>query len=175
MHEYFIHFLFEKGTSMIGSSDFGKFTEAIERALVLHDYRSPSSLRAFATVFLVTTPIIFGPLYAFYSLRYGLMAGIYSAIITTLVLVSLYRIFMQEEDPLDAQGFDDLSLAPMLHFASEMHIERKDRSLFWLDRETKLLSEISKNQDVAELIEASAKGPLFLMRNEDGLGIEIKL
>jgi hypothetical protein len=39
------------GTSMVGSGDFNKLVEAIERAMVLHDYRSPSSVRVFVFLF----------------------------------------------------------------------------------------------------------------------------
>jgi hypothetical protein len=89
--------------------------------------------------------------------------------------VALYRIFMQEEDPLDEQGFDDLSLMPMLHLFSDLQLEREDRELYWLDKETRSLNLIGKKDlDVEFLIQQTQRGPLFLMRRGEQ-GLEINL
>jgi hypothetical protein len=81
-----------------------------EKLRVVHDYRTPSSLRAFGLFFLLCCPVLFGPLFAKYGRDYGLWSGIYISMLISIMLVSLYRIQSDQEDPCDGSGVDDLDL-----------------------------------------------------------------
>lgn len=99
--------------------------ESMERLLVIHDYRNPSSLRAFAMVYLTLYPAIFAPLFSLYCHLYGIWSGIYCSLLSSVMFVALYKIFLNEEDPFDGSGFDDLSLEPLTahlrHMTSNRH------------------------------------------------------
>jgi hypothetical protein len=99
--------------------------ESLERLLVIHDYRNPSSLRAYAMVYLTLYPAIFAPLFSLYCHLYGLWSGIYCSLLSSLMFMALYKIFINEEDPFDGSGFDDLSMEPLTahlrHMISSRH------------------------------------------------------
>lgn len=97
--------------------------ESFERLRVVHDYRTPSSLRAYALVWLSLSSILLAPLFAKYSKDYGLFSGVYCAIFISVIFSGLYRIFYNEEDPFDGTGVDDLSLEPLSRVT--MYMEEK--------------------------------------------------
>jgi len=95
--------------------------DSFERALVLHDYRTPSSLRAYGFIFLGLNSAIFAPLFAKYSVDHGLWAGIYCCLVSSICFSALYRILLNEEDPFDGFGPDDLSLEPVSMHSAYMY------------------------------------------------------
>ena len=91
-------------------SSFRVLMESFERGLVLHQYRTPSALRAYAFVFLGLSSALFSPLSAKYSFEYGLWAGVYTTVLMNILFSALYVLLISEEDPMDGIGQDDLSL-----------------------------------------------------------------
>ena len=87
---------------------------------LVHDYRTPSGLRSYAMVWLTMSSFMLSPLFAKYSVDYGIAAGIYSAVIVSLMLAGLNQIFTNEEDGFDGQGVDDLSLDSLSTLTSAM-------------------------------------------------------
>lgn len=98
--------------------------ESVERLQVIHDYRTPSSLRGFAMVYLTLYPAIFAPLFSLYAHLYGLWAGLYCSLISSLMFTALYRIFVNDEDPFDGTGVDDLSMEPLTAHLRHMTYNR---------------------------------------------------
>jgi len=84
-----------------------------ERIRTVTDYRTPSSFRGYASVWLTLFPVFFGPYFANLSENYGLWAGIYSSILCSLMLVTLSNINDDLEDPFDGKGVDDLNMEMM--------------------------------------------------------------
>lgn len=81
-------------------------------------YRTPTSLKAYGTIFLSTFPILFGPYFAYLSsVSFNgcgfLVAGIYS-----LVLKSLDNIQDLLENPYDNIGADDVNLNSLQDYQS---------------------------------------------------------
>lgn len=74
-----------------------QFIESWERLRVVHDFRTPSSLRSFALVWLFLISMVLSPLFAKYSRDFGYWSGIYCAVLCSLILSGLYQIFSNEE------------------------------------------------------------------------------
>jgi predicted membrane chloride channel (bestrophin family) len=85
-----------------------------EKLKVIHDYRTASTLRGYAFVFLSIFPILFSPSFAMLAEEYGLWAGIFTALITSLMFVTMGNIQAHVEDPFDCIGADAINL-DMLH------------------------------------------------------------
>jgi hypothetical protein len=104
---------------------FQALVDGTERMLVIHHYRSPSSLRAYAMVFLFFNSLVFAPIFARYSLNplYGTWSGIYCTLIVSFIYAGLYRILTAEEDPFSGHGIDVLSLEPLAKHANVFSIE----------------------------------------------------
>jgi hypothetical protein len=85
-----------------------------EKIRVVHDYRTPSTLRSFGLVFLTAFPILFAPLFANYAHLYGLWAGIFTSVLSATLLVGLHGIQIDCEDPCDKTGIDDLHMSVLL-------------------------------------------------------------
>lgn len=118
-------------TAMYGqlTNMFRALVESYERICVIHDFRTPSALRAYALVWLSLSAVILAPLLANFSRLFGVMSGVYSAILIALMFSGLYRILANEEDPFDATGFDDLSLESLSRHTMFMYnkLEQKSR------------------------------------------------
>ena len=65
----------------------------------LKDYRSPAGLRAFARVFIIITPLVFGPYYALVAQSTSLSWSICMACITSSAMQGLFNIRHSLEDP----------------------------------------------------------------------------
>jgi hypothetical protein len=65
----------------------------------IKDYRSPGSLRAFARVFIILTPLLFGPYYALVAESTNLAWAISFACLTTAGVQGLFNIRQSLEDP----------------------------------------------------------------------------
>jgi hypothetical protein len=70
---------------------------------IIHDYRTPSALRAYALVWLFGSSILLSPLFAKFSRDFGFIAGIYCSLIVSLMLSGLHTILNNEEDPFDVR------------------------------------------------------------------------
>jgi len=81
-----------------------------ENLKVIHSYRTTSALRAFGWLFLTLYPILFGPMFAHYAEDYGLWAGMYISVLSSLMFGYLYQLLTDLEDPFDMSGIDDLNL-----------------------------------------------------------------
>ena len=118
--------------------------DGFERALVIHNYRTPASLRAFAFVFLGLFSSIFAPLFAKFSLDNGLWSGIYCSLITSIMFSSLYRILLNSEDPLDGVGPDDLALGPLSKHSAFMYAPKLHPVSIHQDKENGTYLSVSK-------------------------------
>ena len=66
---------------------FRQALDMFERIRVIHDYRTPASLRSYALVYLTLYPLIFAPQFALYASRDGLWAGCVRAVVVVVVVV----------------------------------------------------------------------------------------
>jgi len=87
-----------------------KMIIAFDNLKIIHDYRTPITLRAYSKVFLYAFPIIYGPYFAntFHDFSEGLeyvMPVLYS-----FILVSLDNIQDHLENPFDEIGEDDIRI-----------------------------------------------------------------
>lgn len=86
----------------------------IENTAAIKEHRTPVTIRAYCLVFIYMYPIIFIPS-AYYNLMEGgsvsapwiLYAG---GLISTFILISLYNVQIQLENPFDQIGIDDVKL-----------------------------------------------------------------
>ncbi len=65
----------------------------------LKDYRTPAGLRVFARLFIMFTPIAFGPYYALVATSTNLLYAIVLNIVTTCAMQGLYNLRSRLEDP----------------------------------------------------------------------------
>jgi hypothetical protein len=92
-----------------------------ERIRSIHDYRTASTLRSYGFVFLYIFPIVLAPLFAFYASRYGTWAGLFIAAVSSFMVVSLFRVQANLEDPFDEIGVDDLNLGVVAEVFNHMY------------------------------------------------------
>jgi hypothetical protein len=76
-------------------------------------YRTPTSLKAYGTIFLSTFPILFGPYFAYLSSVSFSGCGFLVAEVYSLVLKSLDNIQDLLENPYDNIGADDVNLSSL--------------------------------------------------------------
>ncbi|CAN5490377.1 hypothetical protein BH10BAC4_BH10BAC4_22870 [soil metagenome] len=84
---------------------------AVENTIAIDTHRTPISLRAYCLVFIYFFPIIYSP-----SLHHRLAGeaswGVYAlSMITGFILISLFNVQDQMENPFDQKGLDDIRLA----------------------------------------------------------------
>eukprot|EP01112_Ceratiomyxa_fruticulosa_P018378 TRINITY_DN5862_c0_g4_i1.p1 TRINITY_DN5862_c0_g4~~TRINITY_DN5862_c0_g4_i1.p1 ORF type:complete len:334 (-),score=46.11 TRINITY_DN5862_c0_g4_i1:91-1092(-) len=91
-----------------------------ENLKIIHTYRTTSALRAFGWLFLTFYPLFFGPMFANYSNDYGLWAGMYVSVLSSLMFGYLYQLLADLEDPFDVNGIDDLNLGVLEEIPSHM-------------------------------------------------------
>jgi len=84
--------------------------EGMENTISLKTHGTPISMRAYCLVFVFMFPVVFGPTIAYHlpdaplAFTYGL------AILHGFVLISLYNVQVQMENPFDQIGLDDIRL-----------------------------------------------------------------
>lgn len=93
--------------------------EDFEKLMVIAQYRTPGSLRAFSKVFLNIFPIIYAPLYAHIASETGAPFGYAVAFTFTLVLVGLDNVQDRLEDPFDGIGDDDVTLTSLIEITDD--------------------------------------------------------
>lgn len=81
-----------------------------ERLKVLHDYRTASTLRGYAYVFLTLAPIFISPSFALLAQDFGPWAGFGTAFFATLMFVTLANVQDFIEDPFSGFGVDTVNL-----------------------------------------------------------------
>ncbi len=113
--------------------------ESWEKIRVIHDYRTPSALRSYALVWLISSSMILSPQWAKYSRDFGYMSGLYAAMVVSFMLSGLHQIFQNEEDPFDGSGVDDLSLDSLSLMTQYMYDKPKalKKRLLVVERVTK--------------------------------------
>ncbi len=84
---------------------------AIENAIAIDTHRTPISLRAYCLVFIYFFPIIYTPALLH---RFDHSApdwGVYAlSMVTCFILISLFNVQDEMENPFDQQGLDDIRL-----------------------------------------------------------------
>lgn len=80
-----------------------------ERLRIVTDFRTPSTFRSYYWFWLLSFPIFFSPFFAHLSFNYGSWAGIYAALLSSLMLVTLSSVMSDMEDPFTGEGYDDLN------------------------------------------------------------------
>lgn len=94
-----------------------------EKLRLVHDYRTPSTMRSYGFVFLLLFPVLFSPLFAKYAKDNGAWVGYYCSAFSSLMLVNLYNILSDAEDPFDGTGIDDLN--PNILSQAYLHMTKK--------------------------------------------------
>ncbi len=88
-----------------------KMIIAFDNMKIVHDYRTPVTLRAYSKVFIYVFPIIYGPYFAssFKDFTPGL--GYVMPVLYSFILVSLDNIQDHLEQPFDEIGEDDIRIS----------------------------------------------------------------
>ncbi len=95
----------------------------IENTSAIKEHRTPTSIRAYCLIFIYLYPVIYTP-----SLYYRMGAGLsgwdlwvlyFLALFSSFILISLFNVQEQLENPYDQQGLDDIKL-------DEFKVSRKD-------------------------------------------------
>lgn len=114
----------------------------------LKNYRSPMGLRAYARLFTILTPLVFGPYYGLLAESTSLSWSICFSIITTSAMQGLFNIRHELEDPFSGDLKDSYGnpLNEMMLFAGDkinLHEE-----LNQLKQDIKIIHECSDSPDV---------------------------
>eukprot|EP01097_Dermamoeba_algensis_P007337 TRINITY_DN4629_c0_g2_i1.p1 TRINITY_DN4629_c0_g2~~TRINITY_DN4629_c0_g2_i1.p1 ORF type:complete len:392 (-),score=70.02 TRINITY_DN4629_c0_g2_i1:38-1213(-) len=81
-----------------------------ERIRITHDYRTPSTLRAYGLFLTSLGPLLFSPYFAKLSHDFGLWAGLYTGGVVVAMTMTLFYIYEENEDPCDGFGRDNLDM-----------------------------------------------------------------
>ena len=87
-----------------------KMMIAFDNMMVVHNYRTPVTLRAYSKVFLYIFPIVYGPYFANTFTTYSANLGYVMPILYSFILVSLDNIQDHLEHPFDDIGEDDIRI-----------------------------------------------------------------
>lgn len=112
----------EKGTPDLSrtAQSIRSLVRDFERMRNILEYRTPSSLRSYSSVFLNSFPVFFAPWFAFLGQEYGPWLSYFVAVLYSLVLVSLDNIQDDLENPFDMVGTDDIDLEIAAEFEGTM-------------------------------------------------------
>jgi len=89
---------------------FSKMVEGFESMKHVAQYRTPVTLRAYSRIFIILTPIIYAPYFAFVGRNINIYLTMVTPILMSLVLVGLDNIQDDLEKPFDQVGEDDIFL-----------------------------------------------------------------
>jgi len=95
-----------------------KMLEAFESLKHVAQYRTPVTLRAYSRIFIILTPIIYAPYFAFVGRSINIYLTMITPVLMSLVLVGLDNIQDDLEKPFDQVGEDDIF----------MHVEKLVKS-----------------------------------------------
>lgn len=92
----------------------------------IYQYRTPRTLRAFSSFFIIVLPIVYGPYFAYKAEAMSWGLEYVTPILLTMILVSLENIQEHLENPFDQVGEDDITFnvekfMERLNHKSEMH------------------------------------------------------
>jgi predicted membrane chloride channel (bestrophin family) len=85
-----------------------KMIEAFENLKHVAQYRTPITLRAYSRIFIVLTPILYAPYFAFVGRNISLWLTMITPFLMSIVLVGLDNIQDDLENPFDQVGEDDI-------------------------------------------------------------------
>lgn len=77
---------------------------------IIHNYRTPVTLRAYSKVFIYIFPIIYGPYFASTVGDYSASLEYVMPVLYSFILVSLDNIQDHLENPFDDVGEDDITI-----------------------------------------------------------------
>ena len=88
--------------------------QSIENTAAIKEHRTPTSIRAYCLIFIYLYPIIYIPSIYFRLLEGGSKSDswiLYSlGLISSFILISLFNVQEQLENPFDQNGVDDVKL-----------------------------------------------------------------
>jgi hypothetical protein len=87
-----------------------KMVIAFDNMKIIHNYRTPVTLRAYSKVFIYIFPIIYGPYFASTFADYSAQLEYVMPILYSFILVSLDNIQDHLENPFDDVGEDDIRI-----------------------------------------------------------------
>ena len=87
-----------------------KMIIAFDNLKIVHDYRTPVTLRAYSKVFIYIFPIIYGPYFASSFKDFSPGLGYVMPVLYSFILVSLDNIQDHLEHPFDEIGEDDIRI-----------------------------------------------------------------
>jgi len=87
-----------------------KIIIAYDNMKVIHNYRTPVTLRAFTKAFIYSFPIIYGPYFANHAHEFSSQLVYVMPILYSFILVSLDNIQDHLENPYDDVGEDDIEI-----------------------------------------------------------------
>jgi len=87
-----------------------KMIIAFDNMKIIHDYRTPITLRAYSKVFIYVFPVIYGPYFASTFHDYSAHLEYVMPILYSFILVSLDNIQDHLENPFDEVGEDDIRI-----------------------------------------------------------------
>lgn len=87
-----------------------KMIIAFDSMKVIHNYRTPITLRAYSKVFIYIFPIVYGPYFASAHLEYSMHLEYVMPALYSFILVSLDNIQDHLENPFDEVGEDDIKI-----------------------------------------------------------------
>ena len=87
-----------------------KMIIAFDNMKIIHNYRTPITLRAYSKVFIYIFPIIYGPYFASAHMDYSMHLEYAMPVLYSFILVSLDNIQDHLENPFDEVGEDDTKI-----------------------------------------------------------------
>ncbi len=87
-----------------------KMVIAFDNMKIIHNYRTPITLRAYSKVFIYIFPIIYGPYFASAHQDYSMHLEYAMPVLYSFILVSLDNIQDHLENPFDEVGEDDIKI-----------------------------------------------------------------
>ncbi|MBP9926653.1 MAG: hypothetical protein KBF45_11770 [Cyclobacteriaceae bacterium] len=87
-----------------------KIIIAFDNMKIIHNYRTPITLRTYSKVFIYVFPIIYGPYFASTAADYSASLEYVMPVLYSFILVSLDNIQDHLENPFDDVGEDDISI-----------------------------------------------------------------
>jgi hypothetical protein len=87
-----------------------KMIIAFDNIKVIHNYRTPITLRAYSKVFIYVFPIVYGPYFASEHMEYSMHLEYAMPVLYSFILVSLDNIQDHLENPFDEVGEDDIRI-----------------------------------------------------------------
>ena len=89
-----------------------KMMEAFESSKHISEYRTPITLRTYSRLFIILTPIIYAPYFAYIGKDIHILLSMITPFLFSIVLVGLDNIQDQLENPFDQIGEDDIKINP---------------------------------------------------------------